>query len=272
MNARVAKMVRIGMALLSAHWQSVLAYRGTMLVQTVQKIMMPTVLLAAWLSVARKSGTSYEEADYLLYFICIPIVTSLTSCSIMYTLPAQIRDGSLSRDLLKPLHPLWTHVFEHLASNAIMLLYLMPAPLLLGLWFHDRLPAVDMSPRHLTLFLGVFLLAIILRFVMGTLIALAGFWIEHVETLNLVFNAGLWAMLGGMIVPVETFPPTIRVIANALPYRYTLSFPLEVLRGHLPITDLAAGIATGISWTVVLIFLGRVLWLRGLLNWSAYGG
>ncbi|MFZ2959281.1 MAG: ABC-2 family transporter protein [Candidatus Ozemobacteraceae bacterium] len=258
--------------LLSAHWQSALAYRGMMLVQTLQSLLMPMVLLAAWLSVTKRPGAVYAEADYLLYFIGMPIVTNLSSCWIMYSLPGQIRDGTLSRDLLKPIHPLWTHVFDHIAAKAVMIIYLLPAPIALGFWFRNRLPAVDLSLAHLALFVTAFLLAIVLRFFLGTLLAITGFWIEHVETLNLVLNAGVAALFGGMIVPVETFPHAIRTIAHVLPYRYTLSFPLEVLRGKLSATELQIGLAIGLAWTIGIFFLGRRLWIRGLRTWSAYGG
>jgi len=273
LNANPGRNARgIALQLLSAHWQTTLAYRGMMVVWTFQSLMMPTVLLLAWLSVERLEGSAYDQGDYLLYFLGMPIVTSLTMAWIQGTFPAQIRDGTLSRDLLKPIHPLWNHVFEHIAYKVMQFIYILPAPIL-GFWyFYDQLPPIDLTPAHLLLMGLALALAIVLRFLMNTVIALIGFWIEHVETLNLVVNSALWAILGGMVVPVETFPPLMKQIAGLLPYRYTLSFPLEILRGHLSSADLWQGMALAIAWIVALLALSSQLWRRGLKEYSAYGG
>lgn len=272
MTRPAAHSLRIALQLLSAHWQTTLAYRGMMVVWTVQSLLMPTVLLLAWLSVERLEGAVYDQGDYLLYFLGMPIVTSLSMAWIQGSLPAQIRDGTLSRDLLKPLHPLWNHVFEHLAYKGLQFVYILPVPVL-GFWyFHDQLPTLDWSVAHMLLIAVALGLAIILKFLMNLVIALIGFWIEHVETLHLVVNQGFWAIMGGMVVPVETFPPLMRQIAGLLPYRYTLSFPLEVLRGRLPTADLVWGMGFAAAWTISLFLLSRLLWRRGLRQYSAYGG
>ena len=258
--------------LLSAHWQATLAYRGMLVVWTFQTLLMPTVLLLAWLSVERHQGTAYDRGDYLLYFLGMPIVTSLSMCWIHGTLPAQIREGTLNRDLLKPLHPLWTHVFEHLAYKLLQLFYLVPIPLAAFWYFRDQLPPIDRSPAHLALTGFALGMAIVLRFLMNTVIALVAFWIEQVETLNLVVNQGFWAIMGGFVVPVETFPPLMKQIAGLLPYRYTLSFPLEVLRGGLSAAELGQGMLLAGAWSLALLLLSRRLWTRGLRQYSAYGG
>jgi ABC-2 type transport system permease protein len=103
-------------------------------------------------------------------------------------------------------------------------------------------------------------------------IALLGFWIENVTTLNLVINGGVWALLGGMIVPVATFPETIRNIAGYLPYRYMLSFPIEVLSGRLAEGEILFGFTTIFCWSALLLVISRFLWKRGLKGYTAYGG
>ncbi|HOY67738.1 MAG TPA: ABC-2 family transporter protein [Candidatus Ozemobacteraceae bacterium] len=258
--------------LAASYLQMALAYRGMMILWGFQMLLMPAVLLSAWLSVGKSAGSAYSDSDYILYYLSMPLLMNLTDCWTVHTFPEQVRDGSLSRSLLKPVHPLWLHVLENLTHKSIQLL-MMILPLGFLFWlFHDRLPSLDLGPARIAAIACTIGLAMALRFVQSTALAMTGFWIEHVETLNLVLNQGIWALLGGMIVPVETFPPVVKTIASLLPYRYSLSFPIEVLRGRMSPEAVIAGVVTATAWILVFLVAGRFLWRRGLRRFTAYGG
>ncbi len=249
-----------------------LAYRGMMVIWGFQMLLMPSVLLLAWLSVGKSGGSMYADSDYFLYYLSMPFVMNLTECWTVYTFPEQVRDGSLSRTLLKPVHPLWLHVLENVTHKAIQLMILL-VPLSVLVWvFRAQLPPLELGAAKIAGIAAVLALAAALRFIQSTTLAMTGFWIEHVETLNLVLNQGVWALLGGMIVPVETFPGPIRTLAHLLPYRYSLSFPIEVLRGGLTTVETLKGLCIATGWIFAFLLLGRHLWRRGLKTFTAYGG
>ncbi len=249
-----------------------MAYRGSLLIRMVHGFLMPTVLLLTWWSVRRLPGASFGDGDYFLYYLLMPFVMNLTYCWTVHDIPEEIRNGTLNRHLLMPLHPLWHHVAKSVAFKAVLVSYLLPVIALMGWWFAEFLPPVDLSAGRL-FFVGMLLgLAVILRFLMTTVLAATGFWIEHVETLNLTVNAAVWAILGGMVVPLETMPAWIRPLTDALPYRYCLSFPLEVLRGRITPSEILSGAVVGISWSVAFFVTLRLMWRRGLRIYTAYGG
>ncbi|HNV68062.1 MAG TPA: ABC-2 family transporter protein [Candidatus Ozemobacteraceae bacterium] len=255
-----------------AHLQVTLAYRGQMLLWTMQEMLIPLVLMSAWLSIERVEGNPYGPGDYLLYYLALPIVRNLSDCWTVHSLPAQVREGVLSRELLKPMHPLWSHLFEHLAMKILQLgTFLVPLSAL-GWYYFDQLPALHLSLAKICLLGLVVLLAMALRFAMNTTLAFTGFWIEQVDSLHLVINSAFWAMMAGMVVPLETLPPAFRAVADLLPYRYTLSFPLEILRGGLPGVEILRGLLIGLLWLALLAWTGRGLWRRGLREYTAYGG
>ena len=74
--------------------------------------MMPTVLMLVWLSVKRQPGSGFSDADYALYYLILPLVMTLTGSVTVYEIPEEIRDGTLNRNLLKPVHPIWYHVIK----------------------------------------------------------------------------------------------------------------------------------------------------------------
>lgn len=266
------RWIAVSRRLAGSYLQMALAYRGMMIIWGFQMLLMPSVLLLAWLSVGKSGGSTYTDGDYLLYYLSMPFVMNLTECWTVYTFPEQIRDGSLSRTLLKPVHPLWLHVLENITHKAIqMTILLLPLATLVWL-FRAQLPPLELGPAKIAGVAAVLALAAALRFVQSTTLAMTGFWIEHVETLNLVLNQGVWALMGGMIVPVETFPAPVRALAELLPYRYSLSFPIEVLRGGLTMAETMKGLGIATLWIFAFLLTGRHLWRRGLRSFTAYGG
>lgn len=249
-----------------------MTYRGVLLVWGFRQMLMPLVLMAAWTSVERQDTNLFSNSDYLLYYLLMPLIMNLVDCRTVYSFPQQIRDGSLSRLLLKPMHPLWVDLFDHLTLKILQTLTLLPVVTASAWFLRDSLPPLTLNATRVLWFFTALLVAMSLRFVMTTFLALTGFWIEHVENLHLVFNGSLFALLGGMIVPLATIPAYLRVFTDYLPYRYALSFPLEVLRGSITQGQFATGIGFGCLWTLVFTFLCWQLWRHGLRVYSAYGG
>ena len=265
-------MLKASATIFKACWQIILTYRGMMVIQAIRLLLLPIVLLSAWLSIEKTPGNPYDNSDYLLYYLMVPIILNITDSRIVFKFPAAVRDGSLNRDLLKPYPPPLLFVIEAISSNLVQMLYLVPATVAGIWWLGDRLPAISLSGKSLAAFFCAVIFGAMLRMLVAGSISLLGFWIENVTTLNLVVNGGIWALLGGMIVPVATFPPAIRTIAGYLPYRYMLSFPIEVLSGRLSPIEVSHGFVTALSWSAVFLILCRITWCRGLKTYTAYGG
>jgi ABC-2 type transport system permease protein len=268
----MARLLKSSCALIKAYWQIILTYRGMMVIHTLRLVLLPIVLLSAWLSIEKAPGNPYSNADYLLYYLLVPIILNLTDSHNIFKFTMAVRDGSLSRDLLKPYPTVLIFVMHTLASNFVQLIFLVPGTAFCLYLFKDRLPDLPMQPQVLILFVIAIFGGFMVRMLVSGSISLLGFWIENVTTLNLVINGGVWALLGGMIVPVATFPETIRKVAGYLPYRYMLSFPIKVLSGHLSQNEISSGFMVIGIWILFFLTLSRFIWKRGLKAFTAYGG
>jgi ABC-2 type transport system permease protein len=78
-------------------------------------------------------------------------------------------------------------------------------------------------------------------------------------------------MFGGVIAPLELFPPAAARLAAILPFRYMLSLPVELLLGRLTGSDRLAALGIQILWLAVFIGIYRLLWRIGLKHYSAVG-
>jgi ABC-2 type transport system permease protein len=94
------------------------------------------------------------------------------------------------------------------------------------------------------------------------------------ENSTAIFEFWLLAfmLLSGYLVPLELFPPTLRAVTSALPFRYTVAFPVEVITGL--IQGRAALFDLAVQWTYVF-GSGAVALLTfraGIRRYAAYGG
>ena len=79
-------------------------------------------------------------------------------------------------------------------------------------------------------------------------------------------------LLAGQVAPVVLLPGVLHNIAIVLPFRYMISFPLEILLGHLSVPGLLTGLAYQISWGAIAFVVFTTTWRRGLRYYTAIGG
>ena len=60
--------------------------------------------------------------------------------------------------------------------------------------------------------------------------------------------------------------------ARALPFRYMLGFPVEVLNGQLAAGEIAQGFLVGGGWLAFSVGAAALLWRQGLRRYAAVGG
>jgi ABC-2 type transport system permease protein len=108
--------------------------------------------------------------------------------------------------------------------------------------------------------------AFLLDFVIGSL----AFWMQDVNGLIRLKNL-VGAFLAGQFIPLALFPPRFAGLLEAQPFRYTLSFPLEVVTGSLTPAATARGFAWQVAYCLGLWCCYRLLWRYGLRSYAATG-
>ena len=95
-------------------------------------------------------------------------------------------------------------------------------------------------------------------------------YVERPERFN---TWGLVAgLLSGRFVPLALFPPELAPLLAAQPWRFTLSFPLEVVTASLSAEQLACGFGLQLAYIAGLAALIRVVWRYGLRSYAATKG
>jgi ABC-2 type transport system permease protein len=264
----VRAAIRAYPALLRTGFASAVAYRAEFLIWMFSTNM-PLIMLALWAAVARGGPVGpYTQGGFAAYYLATLLVRLLTGAWVVWELTMEIREGTLALRLLRPIHPLLAYSAENLAAVPLRGIIAFPVLAIL-LWIsraqlaHDPALWLLLAPA----LLGAWLLTFLVMALIGTLAL-------YVESATSVFEAwlGISAVLSGYLVPLDLFPASVQRVALALPFRFLLSYPVELMLGKLSRAHALELLGAQWLYVGVALLATRAVWRAGLRRYAAYGG
>ncbi len=261
--------VRAYPQLLRAALQVTLTYRARLMF-VFTGALFPMLLLFVWLTVAAGGPTAagWDAGRFVSYYLAAAVVYNLTSSEISWNWDSDLRTGELSSKLLRPVPVFHQYAAAEAGSRIVPALLLVPVLICLAI----ALPMVAYPVGAATLLAA--LLATVCAFAMAVLMsstfALIGFWTTQASNIYLVWW-GLGAFASGWVAPLAVMPHWLRRIAQALPFRYSVGFPVEIALGAST-GEIVAGFAVAIGWLGVFAGAYTMLWRRGVRHFQAVGG
>jgi ABC-2 type transport system permease protein len=247
----------------------VVAYRAEFLVW-ILTTNMPLVMLALWRAVAADGPVGrFGQREFTSYYLGVLAVRLLTSNWVAWQMSMEVRDGTLSAKLLRPVHPLFAYAAEHLAAVPMRALVISPvvAILLYSSW--DRLAGRD--PVIVAVFFASLLGAWLLIFFSMVLLGALAFFIDSALGAFELW-IGVHAIFSGYLIPLETLPTWVRGAAAVLPFRFMLGFPVEALVGLLDRGQALRQLGAQWSYVALLAVGGLSVWRAGVRRFAAFGG
>jgi ABC-2 type transport system permease protein len=263
------RQVRVFLRLVALDVTLTVQYRGGFLVMQIRNMVTPIVSLLVWQAAAAAGADLPVSGGYLAtYFIFVSVVSMLTSSWTAYFLAASIRLGDLARWLVRPASTHLSGAANNVGEKIVKLVLIAPLIAVFALVLRDRMQL----PHSLLTWLlfGISLLmAAAMVFALDVMVGSLAFWFDDV-------NGFSWArrlvvsVLSGAVIPLALMPGWAGGVVAVQPFRFTVSYPLEVLLGTVS-GSLAAGFALQTGWTVAFIAAAALVWRRGLRNYQAAG-
>jgi ABC-2 type transport system permease protein len=196
-------------------------------------------------------------------------VRQLTGSWLVWEMNEDIRSGGLSQKLLKPIHPLLTYSAENLA--ALPLRAALAAPVAVVALVVSGGDKMALDPGSLAIFALSLLGAWVINFFIMALIGTLAFYLESSSAIFEVYLAS-FMILSGYLVPLSLFPPWLQSVSDALPFRYTLAFPVETITGLIDRSRALRDLGVQWAYAVVVAWAALASWRRGVQRFSAFGG
>lgn len=125
-----ASTLRAPPTLMRVGFAEAVAYRAEMLVWVLSTTM-PLIMLGLWSAVAADAPVGrFDQRDFLAYFLATFIVRQLTGAWVAWQMSFEVRTGTLSMRLLRPLHPMVSYAVENVAALPLRLVVALPVALL----------------------------------------------------------------------------------------------------------------------------------------------
>lgn len=255
--------------LLKAYYARSIEYRGQMIIWILSSVL-PLIMLMVWLSIQGQQGApigGYDAAGFISYYLMVTLFRRITGVWLIWDMDINIREGALSQQLLKPLHPIHYLFTETVAAKPIQFIMVLPPIVVASILFGAH---YDLSLLSLLFVLIALFGGMVIEFLVQAIIGTLAFWITQATAI-----AELWfwirSILSGWVIPLALFPAALIGPLNLMPFRYTLSFPIEIILGRLPIDQIAFGFGIELFWIAVFFIAFRFLWSRGLKLYGAVG-
>lgn len=262
---------RVYRALFVAQVQNASQYRLQSVLWLLFSVIRPVIFLAAWSAVARAQGGSVQgltPADFATYYLTLTLVSQLTQSWNAWDFEFEVRNGTLSSKLLRPLHPIHYAVVENIVWKGITLVVLVPILVALAWSFDAHWDRIQ--PWQVAAFAASVLVAAALRFVFWWAIACAAFWTTRVHAVAELADR-LSFVFGGTIGPIGLLPGVFQYVAYALPFGYMLGVPADMLGGGASPRTALLLLAGQLAWLGLSWLALRWAWRRGVRQYGAVG-
>jgi ABC-2 type transport system permease protein len=257
------------LALIKTNFADWFEYRGNLLIYSLSYAAQPVVYLLVWLAVSASSPTlPLKAGEFTQYYLWLLVVQLWVSAWASQIIAHDVRYGRLSRYLVMPLPYGAIHLSTNMSEKLLKTLLTMPLIAVLAVIFRPPWPVL--SGWHWLLFLWTWFLAGAIYFLIDLCVGCLAFWFEETSAIDDLYNV-LHSLFSGVLIPLFLMPPAIQALATFMPFRYSLSFPMEILLGRLSPRELSLGFILQLAFAVILYLAYRKLWQRGIKRYSAVG-
>jgi ABC-2 type transport system permease protein len=264
-------MLKIFQRLWQVNWAEQWQYRANLIMYLLYWLVSPIIYLAVWTSIANIKGNvnGFTANDFITYYMVLLIADQITSNIIIHTFAYKIQDGTLSGELIRPIHPMLTNALvNNIAFKILTIMGMTPIWIILYFLFKPDFSGV--KSQGVLLAIPAMILGFLIGFLLSATITSLAFWTTRVYSIHEFYYA-LILLFSGQFVPLPLMPKVIQDIAQYLPFQLFMYYPIQLILGKLSSAQIMQGYAMAAIWLVVSITLFNWVWRNGVKRFSAVG-
>lgn len=252
-------------ALFKLHLAEVFAYKWTAFIWVLGDLQLTLIMPIVWRAVGGVAG--YGPSEVVTYYVLSMTVSQFVTSHLLWDIGFDIREGVFSSLLLRPIPHLLASVSRNLAWRVGKLALFIPFLLLLMPLY--GLPSMQGVRIDWSVIVAV-LLGQTLAFLSAYCMAMVALWTtEFISLFEIYYMPEL--ILSGRVVPLASLPSWAQSLAGMTHFRYTVSFPVELALGKLSGAEIQFGFVLQAVWTLVFYGLARLLFTKGVRQYSGFG-
>ena len=214
----------------------------------------------------------FSMSQMIVYIFLMFLTTTLIGSGGTYDIGEEIRDGSISMRLIKPVSYNATFLFQEL-GNKLMTVCVLILPLVAGVEA-VRYHVTGKVQFHLVMFILYFIsamLAYLINFFFNICFGFIAFVIKYLWGANMMKNC-IVGFLSGQIIPLAFMPGMAEKILLVLPFASLNYTPVMIYMGMYTGKKLLVFMGLQLFWVLFFWGLSKLLWSAAIKHLSVQGG
>jgi ABC-2 type transport system permease protein len=268
---RVSSMASLYLTTMRTAIQQQFQYRTANYFYMLGMIAEPIIYIVVWQTIAKQQGGSVQGLTpgyFAAYYIVWTLVRNM---NIVFGAPYwehRIREGELTRDLLRPVLPLHYDIAYFAGWKFVVIVLWIPLAIGLSLVFD---PTLDPRLLEIAVFAVAIWGAYLIRTMLQESLGMLCFWTTRGAAIfDLYMTSEL--LLSGRLVPLPLMPDWVQDVSRFLPFQWAFYFPIESLVGDMSTGELLRGLGAQLLWILIGLAIFRIAWKHAIKRYTAVGG
>jgi ABC-2 type transport system permease protein len=173
----------------------------------------PVIYLVVWSTIAKQQGGmvgGYTAGAFAAYYIIWTLVRNMNIVFTPYGWEWRIREGQLSMELMRPIHPIHGDVAFFAGWKFVVIFLWLPLAAILS-WIFK--PTFDITWMEVIVFFLAIWGAYLIRTILLSLLGMITFWTTRVSAIFELYF-GLELILSGRLVPMTLMPVQMDILLS----------------------------------------------------------
>lgn len=247
-------------------------YRFNFLSSIIYSLIPFATNILLWIAIYATNSKSFEMSlkNIITYFFLVFIVENLISNNSLYSIGTEIKNGDISKYIIKPFNYRTYMFFKALAHNLLFIIVGI-IPVLIILIFLSNNLSLNISIASVIAFISALVIGYLINYYINFLLSSLAFFVSEVSSLFITFDV-LKGLVTGKVIPLSYFPKVLSNFISFTPFPFICYFPVVILTNDCSSEFVLSNLMFGIIWIVILYLLCNLTWKTGIQRYSSYGG
>ena len=258
------------LTILRLGWLDAVEYRTEFFVSLFGWVIRLFIAVFLWLAVAKAQGGHIGDYSYgklMTYFFLVQMLSGFIFTRVGVDIALDIYRGDIANYLLKPVNYLIFRLMHEMSKNVFRTLI---GVVIFGSAIALFFEGIPLGLWKIPFALLAICIGYLINFAIVAIIALSSFWITNATRLTFIYF-GILTIFSGMIVPIDLFPPQLKIIFSQLPMSYIFYFPIRILQAPLYLAEFGQEMIMGAAYTGIFLLLLRLVYIQGVKHFEGVG-
>ncbi len=252
-------------------WQRTLVYRFTVFAYRIGEMLEVLVLILMWSAIyhGQTLVSGYTLPEMITYILVGNLINVMTRNFIADTIPKDIKDGSLSLYLIRPMSYFRFIICRELGRLSLAFFLSVISQFILLLFFLHKI-IINTQPLVILEALIMVACAFCTEMLLSYLVSLVTFWTDEVAGLFATIDR-LRKFVSGGYFPLSLLPTLFVQVCYMLPFAYSFFVPTQLYLGKISLFDGLKGLGVQVIWIILLYCIIKLVWKKGLRKYEGVG-